>query len=253
MVVSHEQLPPREIEWVAGVPVTVVERAVFDEMRRVGSVRRAVEVMDMAVAARLTDLSRVAEYVAIRPAWTGVPLTRRVLPLASADSRSPQETRMRLSWVLDAGLPPPVCNRPFFDLGGRLLGIPDLFDPTAGLVGEYDGADHLAEDRRSRDTVREERFRDHGLEYVRLVRGDLGRPAQAANRILAARSRARFRPSTRRWTLDRRPGGRQLDSPSRKAPSRASIWCQRTDYPSRGHNPPHVGDQRHPPAEDGSH
>jgi hypothetical protein len=203
VVVSHEQLPPSEIEWVAGVPVTIVERAVFDEMRRTGSVRRAVEVIDMAIAAELTDLERVAEYIAIRPAWTGVPMTRLALPLASADSRSPQETRMRLTWVLNAGLPTPVCNQPVFDLDGRLLGIPDLFDPVAGLVGEYDGADHLAEDRRARDAVREERFRDHGLEYVALVRGDLGRPAQAAHRILAARARAKFLAADdRRWTLD---------------------------------------------------
>lgn len=206
VTVSHEQLPPGEIEWVAGIPVTIVERAVFDEMRRTGSVRRAVEVIDMAVAAELTDLEGVAEYVGIRPAWTGVPMTRLALPLASSHSRSPQETRMRLNWVLDAGLPTPVCNHPLFDLDGRLLGIPDLFDPEAGLVGEYDGADHLAEDRRARDAVREERFRDHGLEYVALVRGDLGRPAHAANRILAARARAKFLPAEdRRWTLDPPP------------------------------------------------
>ena len=203
VAVSHEQLPPCEIETVAGIPVTMVERAVFDEMRRTGSVRRAVAVVDMAVAAGVTDLERVASYIAIRPAWTGVPLTRLALPLASADSRSPQETRMRLIWVLDAGLPTPLCNRPLFDLDGRLLGIPDLFDPDAGLVGEYDGADHLVEDRRGRDAVRAERFRDHGLEYIALVRGDLGSPARAAHRIVAARARARFlAPEDRRWTLE---------------------------------------------------
>ena len=49
---------------------------------------------------------------------------------------------MRLVWVLIAELCPPLCNAPLFDLGGQLLGIPDLFDPEAGLVGEYDGAHH---------------------------------------------------------------------------------------------------------------
>ncbi len=206
VLVSHEQLPPREIEWQAGIPVTIVERAVFDEMRRVGSVRRAVAVVDMAIAARLTDLVRMTTYIASRPAWTGVPMTRLALPLASADSRSPQETAMRLVWVVDASLPAPVCNKPLFDLRGNLLGYPDLFDPVAGLVGEYDGADHLADDRRSRDAVREERFRDHGLEYLKLVRGDLARPARAAHRILAARARARFLPpDCREWTLEAPP------------------------------------------------
>ena len=48
-----------------------------------------------------------------------------------------------------------------------------------------------------------ERFRDHGLEYIALVRGDLGSPARAAHRIVAARARARFlAPEDRRWTLE---------------------------------------------------
>ena len=49
---------------------------------------------------------------------------------------------MRLVWVMDAGLPTPLCNEPVFSLDGQLLGYPDLFDPEAGSVGEYDGADH---------------------------------------------------------------------------------------------------------------
>ena len=212
---------------MAGVPVTIVERAVFDEMRRIGSVPRAVEVIDMAIAAKLTDLERVAEYIAIRPAWTGVPMTRLALPLASADSRSPQETRMRLTWVLNAGLPTPVCNRPVFDLDGRLLGIPDLFDPVAGLVGEYDGADHRAEDRRARDAVREERFRDHGLEYVALVRGDLGgrpTPPTASWPRVPGRSSWPSGIAVGRSTLPR--GGAESDSPARNAPPGRHFWCQ---------------------------
>lgn len=110
---------------------------------------------------------------------------------------------MRLVWTLDAGLPAPLCNEPVFSLEGRLLGHPDLFDPVAGLVGEYDGADHLREDRRSRDRTREERFRDHGLEYVALVRGEMRRTAFVVERLRAAYRRAPFTPEDqRRWTLE---------------------------------------------------
>ena len=110
---------------------------------------------------------------------------------------------MRLVWVLDARLPVPLCNQPVFSLNGDLLGYPDLFDPVAGLVGEYDGADHLRDDRRSRDRTREERFRDHGLEYVAVVRGELNRVALVVRRLRAAYSRALFLPSDRcRWTLE---------------------------------------------------
>lgn len=206
IVVSRERFWGHEIVVVAGVPCAVANRAVFDEMRRVRGLRRAVSVVEMAVAACLTTLTSFGAYVVDRSGWTGVPEVRQALILASADSRSPAETSMRLIWVLDADLPTPVCNQPLFNLRGELLGYPDLFDPTAGVVGEYDGADHAAEDRRGPDIAREQRFRDHGLEYFTLVRGDLRDRRRAAGRMLAARARARFAvPDQRQWTLDPPP------------------------------------------------
>jgi hypothetical protein len=122
---------------------------------------------------------------------------------------------MRLCWLFDAALPPPVCNRELFDLDGRLLGVPDLFDPVAGLVGEYDGADHKEGERHRADVAREERFRDHGLEYFEIVRGDLRDRRRAAERMLNARSRAKFLPpESCAWTLARppwRPAPESLD------------------------------------------
>ena len=100
--------------------------------------------IDMTAAAGLISVKLFGEYVVERPAWTGVPFVRRALALAIDQSRSPQETRTRLVWILDAGLPPPLCNQPVFDLEGKLLGIPDLFDPVAGCVAEaFDILNHL--------------------------------------------------------------------------------------------------------------
>jgi hypothetical protein len=69
-------------------------------------------------------------------------------------------------------------------------------------VGEYDGADHLKVDTRRRDRTREERFRDHGLEYVAVVTGELADPWAVVRRLHAAYRRAPFTPEDRRrWTL----------------------------------------------------
>jgi hypothetical protein len=202
--VTREQFPPGELEDVDGVPCARVERALFDEVRRVESRRNGAVAIDMAVAAGLSTVAAMADYLETRYAWTGVGRVRKALALACDDSRSPQESRMRLVWVLDAGLPTPWCNKPLFDRQGRLLGYPDLFDPEAGVVGEYDGQDHLERDRRRRDIAREQVFRNHGLEYFTVVRGDLGNRALVARRMLDARARARFLPpEARAWTLER--------------------------------------------------
>ena len=206
---SWEQLPPREREVVDGVPCATVARALYDQARWSAGDRRATVAVDMAVAAGLITVEEFRTYVEGRPAWTGVYRARFAADHARPRSRSPQESLTRLTWVLDAGLPEPLCNEPLFALDGRLLGYPDLFDPVAGLVGEYDGADHLQQDRRSRDRTREERFRDHGLEYVALVRGELGRPGLVVRRLRAAYRRAPFLPEDRRrWTLEPPPGFR---------------------------------------------
>ena len=69
-----------------------------------------------------------------------------------------------------------MCNRPVFDLDGRHVGTPDLFDPAVGLVGEYDSALHLEGAQRARDVRREGLFRALGLEYVTMLSADLARP-----------------------------------------------------------------------------
>ena len=113
---------------------------------------------------------------------------------------------MRLIWKYDAGFPEPLCNKPVFDLQGSLLGVPDLFDPEAGVVGEYGGHDHTEYDKRSDDRAREDRFVNHGLSYFELVTGDLPNRARAVERMRSARSRALFLPPERRlWTFDQPP------------------------------------------------
>ena len=99
---------------------------------RYGELREAVVSIDMMAAAG-TRLRPARGDYASGPGPRGAPAVMRALDLASEYSRSPNETRTRLIWVLDARLPPPRCNQAVFDLSGRLLGFADLLDLQAGL------------------------------------------------------------------------------------------------------------------------
>jgi hypothetical protein len=120
---------------------------------------------------------------------------------------------MRLIWTLRAGLPRPLVNREVFTLSGKLLGVADLLDLEAGVVGEYDGGDHAGARRRSGDTHREGGLRDHGLEVFRVTGFDLRDHEAVVRRMLAARRRARWEPPQQRaWTIVPPPGWETVPS-----------------------------------------
>jgi hypothetical protein len=191
-------------EWslVQGIPATLPERALFDEVRRAKTLTGAVVSLDMAFAAELTSLTRMQSYIDAHEAWTGVPLTRTAHTLADENSRSPFESRARVVWVVEAGLPRPLVNQDVFDKRtGALLGIVDLLDPVAGLACECDGGEHARAKRRSRDAERDERFRTHRLETVRITPFDEHQPGAIRDRIRSARRRAAWEAEHERsWT-----------------------------------------------------
>ena len=200
--ISKSQLAPEERERVGGIWTAVASRALFDELRRHGDLRQAIVDVEMAIAAQLTDLVEFRSYVSGRNAWTGVGLARDAAAVAGLGCRSPQEARMALVWMWDAGLPRPLCNVPIFDLDGRLIALVDLLDPVAGCVGEYQGADHKDGDKHRDDVAREQRLRDHGLECFEVVGGDLQDRELSVKRMINARERSLFESvERRRWTL----------------------------------------------------
>jgi hypothetical protein len=210
-VTDRRRLDSDEIEMRCGVPCTAVHRAMLDEIRRRGDLWERVCVVDMACYAELTSVSRFRTYVLARTRGRERTFLLRLLELAVEGSESPQETGMRRIWVGPAGLPPPVANRNVYDLDGRFLGRPDLLDPEAGLVGEYDGEHHRETAARRRDLAREDEFRNHGLEYFSLVSGEMHDQDRVVARIRAARGRALTSAAPRSWTLQRRHGARELD------------------------------------------
>ena len=168
--------------------------------------RELVVALDMAFAARITSLRRVAQFLGTRSRSPGVARLRRALPLATTQP-VPGEPRLRLIWVLDAGRPLPLCNRPVFDLDGQQLGTPDLFDPEAGVVGEYNGSIHRRAAAARRDAERDDLFRRHGLETMAVVGSDVHDVARVVERIDATYARALWRPApARTWTLTPPPG-----------------------------------------------
>lgn len=208
--VRHLRGTPTDVVLVHGVPCLAPAPALLDAMRLHEDVRDAVVDVDMAAAAQLTSPRRMREMLESRPSWRGVPgvpLVREALALADQHSASPPETRMRLVWLLDAGLPRPLVNQPVFDRrDGSLVAVPDLLDLEAGLVVEYDGDDHRSARRHSDDVDREARLREHLLEVTRSTGRDVRNRAHLAARFRAARERARYvEPGRRTWTIGAPP------------------------------------------------
>ena len=203
IAVSGESSDPALIRIVDGIPVHDPRAAVSFEMRYAGDLRRAVAVLDMAAYSDLVSVEEVDRFLTPgQNSWTGVPLARKAVGYGEENTWSPQEVGMRMVWVLDAGLPSPLANRPVFDLHGRHLGTPDLIDPTAGVVAEYDGSAHLERERRNADVVREAVFRGVGLEPVFMTAADRRDSSAFVRRLREAYDRAALRPaSARRWTI----------------------------------------------------
>ena len=152
-----------------------------------------------AHAAGLTTVQTMRTYAATRRWYRDVRMVREAVEMAVEGCRSPQEDRFRLIWEYDARWGRPLINRSILDRDGRLVAVPDLFDPVRGVVGEYAGADHRDIDRHEADVDREAAVRRVGLEYVEVVGRDLGDRRRVIRRMNEAASRAGAHPWT--WVL----------------------------------------------------
>lgn len=205
VAISAERLMPWHRHLLDGIVLTDPVRAIAYEMRHAADVRTAVRWADMAAHADLVSIADLRALAANLTAWTGIPQMRSALDFADENAWSPAEVDMRMVWVLDLGLPRPLCNRPVFDLEGRHIGTPDLLDPVAGMAGEYDSALHLEGSQRRTDLEREAAFRRVGLEYVTMVTADRIDPTAFAQRTLEARARALAGSGERAWTIQHPP------------------------------------------------
>ncbi len=197
------------VRMIAGVPCTQPLQTATDLTRWAAGLVEAVVALDIMLAARLITKAGLA--TAAPTGSSGATQARRAIALSRPGVRSPWETRLRMFWVLDLGLPPPLVNRAVFDRHGRFLGVPDLLDVEAGLAIEYDGVSwrstttaegHRDPDQHRADNVREESLERAGLIVVRADKVDLTRERpRLARRLLAARAEGLRRSPTGSWTV----------------------------------------------------
>jgi hypothetical protein len=198
--IVRDRLDARDHVVHLGLPVTTAVRSLFHEVVRARSLRDAVIAIDLAAYNDLVSLGEFAHCLARHRGWRQIRRARAAFALASENSLSPREPRLRLA-LQAGGVPMLEVNAPVFNSAGNHVGTPDLFDAAAGLVIEYDGAVHLEAGRRRRDRDREEAFRRVGLEYVTVLAGDTDQAV--VRRVTQARERARWAPSGERgWTLE---------------------------------------------------
>lgn len=206
ILVSEERCKPRDLVVVDGLSVTIPARSCCFEMRYAASEWAAATALDMAAYSDLVSIEEARAYALDHPGWTGIDRCRKALALADENAWSPPEVRMRELWMSAAPTARLACNAPVFDRRGRLIGVPDLLDIGAGVVGEYDGAVHLEGEQRATDVRREGQFRGHRLEYVTMISADLGNPSHFIHRLATAYERAAdSRDLVRTWTTDQPP------------------------------------------------
>jgi hypothetical protein len=171
---------------VDGIRVTSPVRTAFDVGRRSRTLERGVASLDVMARQLGVSALEVSSYAREhRRAW-GLPLLRRALPLVDGRSRSIGESRLRVLWIVEAGLSRPECNAYLIGGLGQVLGMPDLLLVEAGFVGEYDGAHHRDLEAHTLDNAREEDFESLGLVVVRATSLDLGPRRQLTVRRLQA-------------------------------------------------------------------
>ena len=198
----RDRLADDEVAILAGIRVASALRATVDGVRRAPSLVEAVVFLDMAAAARVVELDDVCGWCGSHHGLRGLNKIDRAVRLADPASASPWETRLRMLYMLKACLPQPLVNRPVFDLDGKFLGIPDLFDPDAGLACEFDGQDHRQRRQHRNDNLREEGLEEVNLVVSRVDSLDLRYPMPLIDRLRAAHARGLVRNRGRdHWTI----------------------------------------------------
>ena len=202
LALDRSKLPDDDVTEVGGVLSTTPARACIDIVRRYG-LEEGVVAVDAACRFGVLSVDEFRARVAAVGRMRASPVIRRAAELASDRSASCPESRLRVVWTANAGLPAPLVNAPVCGAGGLLLGVADLLDTEAALVGEYDGGDHRDLQRHTADNNREEGFERHNLVVVRATALDLWpRRQQLVSRLRAAHrdGMARDRGRDRWWT-----------------------------------------------------
>ena len=191
----HDVLDEDEIRVVHGIRVTSPARTAFDAVRWARHLVDAVAVLDAML--RFTSLTRSQFDAELerRGGWRGIRQAREAAALADPAVLSIWESRLRVLYVCNAHLPPPLVNPWVFDPTWRLLGRPDLFDPAVAHAIEYDGEHHLDPAQRESDERRQRGFEAAGVVVTRVDRADFASRLSLVDRLRADRLAATCSPT----------------------------------------------------------
>ncbi|MGO1543375.1 MAG: hypothetical protein ACTHXA_03445 [Gulosibacter sp.] len=153
--------PPSEVVDLYGCRVTSLERTVRD-LVRVLDLRDGLSVLDAAMRMGLGP-------DAIDTSAKSATRLRNLLPIASARSESPLESRSRFL-IHDLGLPMPLEQVTVLDEFGNFVARVDFWWPELGLIGEADGAVKyttlLRPGQKAEDVIKDERSREKSLQRL---------------------------------------------------------------------------------------
>ncbi len=208
VITLRTTVPTDEVVVIHGVRCAVIARALLDQIRLEaqlgGDEWDQISQVDMACAAQLISIKRMARYRWMRYWYRDIRTLDRILPKCTEDARSPREVDFRRVWTDHAGWPNPLCNRTITDDEGRVIGMPDLFDVDRSVAGEYAGGGHRQKHRHNSDLIRAAAFRRVGIEIVEVTNTHIERPGRVVGWMQEAEERASLLP--RRWQVAPRTG-----------------------------------------------
>lgn len=164
-----------------GVVVTSVARTVFD-VGRLGVWQRAIAAADSALRLRLCSRADLDDVVGRNERIPGASRARRIIDFADGSSESVGESICRLR-MAQLGLPAPTLQSVITGLEGPLTYRVDFEFVALRTVAEFDGKVKYGRllapgqspgDAAFAEKVREDRIRDTGRQFVRIVWADLG-------------------------------------------------------------------------------
>lgn len=213
-------LAQADVEVLAGLAVTTVDRTVIDCLREL-PLPDGVAVGDAAIRAGSVSPLSLERMRYRQRGWPYITNADRALPILDGRRENWFESwSVTRLWQL--GIEPPEPQVAVYDLRGRFLGRVDGLWLDEGVVAEADGSGkYLGEfdpDGASREAaarvilaekVREDRIRDCGLEFVRWGVKEMSRdPHEVAQRVERARERGdlgrfrgRLQPTPRTYPL----------------------------------------------------
>jgi len=167
-------LSPDDVVLCHGLAMTSIERTLID-LAATLELADLVAALDAAVRRDGSLVSRLVRRC--RTTWRGVRALRRAIELCDPESRSPQESRLRVLLV-EAGLPVPAVNVDVRDRRGRFIGIADFYLPDFRIVIEYESEFHRTDPRQWRKDLRRfSRYTASGYLPLRATIADVVNPA----------------------------------------------------------------------------